>query len=143
MTKLRKRFSVLEKLSILREANQFGVDTSIRKHNLSREVIERWRCQLAKRAISNPNLDEQPVEAEVFGLQLEIERLKKIIEDQKSKLEGKSTSSKKQKPESMEIDKEDQFLKLVGSLIAQVVLRKHEERNESSTDDPNSDSAGP
>jgi transposase-like protein len=142
MTKLRRRFSILEKLSILREVNQFGVDATVRKHNLSRDAIERWRGQLAKRAVGNPNLDDPEVEVEVFGLQLEIERLKKIIEGQKSKLEGKSTPSKEQKTESMEIDKEDQFLKFVGSLIAQVVLRKHEERNESSTDDPNGDSAG-
>jgi hypothetical protein len=142
MAKLRKRFSVLEKLSILREVNQFGVDATVCKHNLSRDAIERWRCQLAKRAISNPDLEDPQVEVEVFGLQLEIERLKKIIEEQKSRLEGKSTSSKKQKTENREIDKEEQFLKLVGSLIAQVVLRKHEERSESSTDDPNSDNTG-
>ena len=39
MSKSRKSFSVSEKLSIINEADQFGVTQTLRKHNLSHTVF--------------------------------------------------------------------------------------------------------
>lgn len=56
-----------EKSAIINEAEQFGITQTLRKHNLSNSVYQRWRDQFNEGGVSrlksyarerNPELDE-------------------------------------------------------------------------------------
>jgi putative transposase len=42
MSRTRRSFSASEKLSIINEADQFGITQTLCKHNLSHSVCRRW-----------------------------------------------------------------------------------------------------
>ena len=53
MSKARRSFSASEKLSIINEADQFGVTQTFRKHNLSHSVFRRWKENFNVGGVSN------------------------------------------------------------------------------------------
>ena len=53
MSKVRRSFSASEKLSIINEADQFGVTQTLRKHSLSPSVFRRWKESFIEVGVSN------------------------------------------------------------------------------------------
>jgi putative transposase len=53
MSKARRSFSASEKLSIINEADQFGVTQTLRKQQLSPLVFRRWKENFKEGGVSN------------------------------------------------------------------------------------------
>jgi len=97
----RVRFTAREKLAIMEEALQKGLEPALRRYNLNIELVSQWERGFKKsRVKSSVQLLE--------SFQKELEKVQKV------------------KPQSPQInEKEEAFLRLVGSLIAECVLKKH------------------
>lgn len=52
MSKTRRSFSASEKLSIINEADQYGVSVTLRKHNLSPTAFRRWKESFIEGGVS-------------------------------------------------------------------------------------------
>jgi transposase-like protein len=91
----RRRFSVEEKLQIISEADQFGVTATLREHNLSHSVFQRWKNQFNQSGTSGLKPHYPRVDPEIKALELENARLKKIIANQALELEFKTELLKK------------------------------------------------
>jgi hypothetical protein len=55
MSKARRSFLASEKLSIMKETDQFGVTQKLRKHQLSPSVFRRWKENFNESGVSNLN----------------------------------------------------------------------------------------
>lgn len=108
------RFTAQEKLAILNEIQTNGLEATLRKHSLTIETLSRWRKQFKK---SNAKSKDQVIET----LKNEIERLNAVIagKDQAKNTKSDITVAPPRN------DKEDAFLRLVASLIAEVVMKKN------------------
>lgn len=95
MKRERRKFSVEEKLSLIQEAEQFGVTPTIRKHNVSHSLFLRWRNQFNENGVSGLKPQYKRVDPEVRALEDENARLKKIIANQALELEFKTELLKK------------------------------------------------
>jgi len=95
MATQRRRFSVEEKLQIISEADQHGVTPTLRKHNLSHSVFQRWKQQFNQSGSNGLKPHYTKVDPEVRALQEENARLKKIIGNQALELEFKTELLKK------------------------------------------------
>lgn len=83
----RRQFSVEQKLSILDEAEQFGLTQTLRKHNLSHSVFLRWKNQFKPAGGSSLQAQYHKVDPQAKALEDENARLKKIIANQALELE--------------------------------------------------------
>jgi transposase-like protein len=90
MATSRRRFTVQEKLAILEEADKIGITPTLRKHNLSNSVFNRWRDQFNEGGASNMVPKYHRVDPDLRTLEQENARLKKIIADQALELEFKT-----------------------------------------------------
>ncbi|HYK57647.1 MAG TPA: transposase [Flavisolibacter sp.] len=95
MATTRRKFTVEQKLHLLREAEQEGITQTLRKHNLSHSVFIRWRKQLNTGGAGNLQPHYPKVDPEKKNLELENARLKKIIANQALELEFKTELLKK------------------------------------------------
>lgn len=95
MAKLRRSFSVEQKLHIIQEAEQHGITQTLRKHNLSHSVFQRWKNQFNSGGVPSLKPQYHKVDPEVRALQEENARLKKIIGNQALELEFKTELLKK------------------------------------------------
>lgn len=91
----RRKFSVEEKLQILSEADQFGVMPTLRQHNLSHSVYQRWKHQFNESGTSGLRPHYPKVDSDKRALELENTRLKKIIAERALELEFKTELLKK------------------------------------------------
>lgn len=91
----RRKFSVEQKLQILQEADQTGVTQTLRQHNLSHSVYQRWKEQFNQSGASGLEPHYPRVDGEKRALELENARLKKIVAEQALELEFKTELLKK------------------------------------------------
>ena len=94
----RRKFTVEQKLAILKEAETEGVTPTLRKHGIYAKMIYRWKEQLAiggKEALSTPYRRTDP---ELRRLQLENQRLKNLIAEKELALQIKEELLKKTSP---------------------------------------------
>ena len=95
MSKTRRSFSASEKLSIINEADQFGITVSLRKHNLSPTVFRRWRDNFNEGGVASLQSYSKLRNPEVEALEEQIRVLKNIVAKQSIELEFKSELLKK------------------------------------------------
>jgi transposase-like protein len=95
MASARRKFTVEQKLQIIQEAEQHGITQTLRKHNLSHSVFNRWRNGFNQGGVSLLKPQYHRVDPEVKTLQEENARLKKIIGNQALELEFKTELLKK------------------------------------------------
>lgn len=95
MSNARRQFSAEQKLQIIAEADQHGITQTLRKHNLSHSVYQRWRRQFNAGGASLLKSQYHKVDPEIRALQEENARLKKIIGTQALELEFKNELLKK------------------------------------------------
>ena len=95
MTRQRRSFSASEKLSIINEADQYGVTQTLRKHNLSHSVFRRWKENFNEGGVSNLQSYSRQRNPEVEALEEQIRVLKNIVAKQSIELELKTELLKK------------------------------------------------
>ena len=95
MSHARRQFSAEQKLHILGEADQYSITQTLRKHNLSHSVYQRWKRQFNSGGASLLKPQYNKVNPELRALQEENARLKKIIGNQVLELEFKTELLKK------------------------------------------------
>ena len=97
MSRLKRKFSIDEKLSILQEGENHGVDVTCRKYNLSRSLYYRWRNMYNRHGPDGLAPKYHRADPQVSALKKENERLRKIIAKQALELEVKEELLKKTK----------------------------------------------
>jgi|SRR3954453_5283328 transposase-like protein len=95
MAQERRNWSEAQKLQILEEAQQNGVNETLRKHNLSQSVYRRWRGAYNGKGMNGLKPHYKTVDPEVRKLKQENERLKKIIAKQALEIDFKDELLKK------------------------------------------------
>lgn len=93
--KTKRKFSVEQKLEILREVEQFGLEQTLRKHSLARSVYYRWKSLFNNHGIDGLEAQYHKVDPQLRKLEKENERLRKIIGRMALELEVKSELLKK------------------------------------------------
>lgn len=96
MSKTRRSFSDSEKLSIINEADQYGVSITLRKHNLSPTVFRRWRENFNEWCVTNLQSCAKYSNQELDAFEEQIRLLKNIFAKQQIELEFKTELLKNQ-----------------------------------------------
>ena len=95
MSRTRRSFSAPEKLSIIKEADQYGVTQTLRKHNLSHSVFRRWKESFNEDGVSSLQSYARQRNPEMEALEEQIRVLKNIVAKQSIELEFKTKLLKK------------------------------------------------
>ena len=95
MSKARRSFSASEKLSIINEADQFGVTQTLRKHQLSPSVFRRWKENFNEGGVSNLQSYSRQRNPELDPAMEQIRLLKNIVAKHFFELEFKTEHLKK------------------------------------------------
>lgn len=90
MSKYKRSFSASEKLTIINEADQFGVTQTLRKHNLSHSVYWRWKESFNEGSVSGLQSYTRQRNPEMEALEEQIRVLKNIVVKQSIELEFKT-----------------------------------------------------
>ena len=90
MSRTRRSFSASEKLSIINEADQYGVTQTLRKHNLSHSVFRRWKESFNEGGVSSLQSYARQRNPEMEALEEQIRVLKNIVAKQSIELEFKT-----------------------------------------------------
>lgn len=91
----RRSFTVEQKLAIIREAEEFGMLATCRKHEIAQSLYYRWKGQFEQKGIDGLSPSYYTVDPQVRELEKENERLKRIIANQALELEVKTELLKK------------------------------------------------
>lgn len=94
MAKYRK-WTVEEKLAILKEAEQLGVTPTIRKHGIFYATYYNWKEKLNLEGTEGLRISHKRVDPELKVLQIENQRLKQIIAEKELALQIKEELLKK------------------------------------------------
>ena len=97
MNRNKRKFTQQERLDILREAEQQGIEETLRRHNLSRSLYYRWKNKFDRSGVDGLTNKYYRVDPAVKALEKENERLRKIIAKQALELEVKEELLKKMK----------------------------------------------
>lgn len=97
MGKIKKKFSLEEKLQILNDGETQGVEVTCRKHHLARSVYYHWKNKFDRQGPDGLTPAYNRVNPEVKSLEKENERLRKIVAKQALALEVKEELLKKTK----------------------------------------------
>jgi putative transposase len=95
MTKTRRQFTPEEKYSILQECEREGFTETSRKYNLAHSVIRYWKKKYLSNGKEGLKMGYKKIDVNVRALELENERLKKIISKQALEIEVKDELLKK------------------------------------------------
>lgn len=95
MTKTRRKFTPEDRLSIVREAEREGRSETIRKYQVAPSLFDRWRRKYVTTGIEGLKSQYRRIDPQVRELELENERLKRIIARQALELEVKTELLKK------------------------------------------------
>jgi putative transposase len=90
----RRKFTVDQKLSILKEAETEGVTQTLRKHNIYSNMLYKWKEQLETRGKEGLK-PYQRIDPEVKRLQQENLALKKLLADKELAIAVKDALLKK------------------------------------------------
>ena len=94
MTKTRRVFSPEDRLSILQEAGREGFTQTCRKYNLSPSLLRGWRNKYLSKGVDGLSRP-RAADPRIKELELENERLKKVITRQALEIEVKEELLKK------------------------------------------------
>lgn len=97
MSRNKRKFTQEERLQILREAEQHGIEETLRKHHLSRSLYYRWKSKFDHSGVDGLTDKYYRVDPAIKQLEKENERLRKIIAKQALELEVKEELLKKTK----------------------------------------------
>lgn len=97
MSRTRRKFSQEERLQVLREVEQQGLEETLRKHNLSRSLYYRWKSKFDQSGVNGLKDQYYRSDPVVKQLEKENERLRKIVAKQALELEIKEELLKKMK----------------------------------------------
>ena len=92
----KRKFTQEERLEILREAEQNGIEATVRKHNISRSLYYHWKGKFDRSGVDGL-VDQYRVDPAVKVLEKENKRLRKIIAKQALEIEVKEELLKKMK----------------------------------------------
>ncbi len=95
MVKTRRKFTAEERLSILQEGERSGQAATIRKYNIAPSLYARWKNKYLKEGITGLKEKYHKIDPQVRELELENERLRRIIAKQALEIEVKSELLKK------------------------------------------------
>lgn len=95
MSKSRRKFSLDQKMAILREAEEFGMLVTCRKHSIAQSLYYTWKQKFDHNGMDGLSPAYHRVDPQVRALEKENERLKRIIAKQALELEVKSELLKK------------------------------------------------
>ena len=95
MSKTRRKFTVEDRLSIIKEAEREGRTETVRKYQIAPSMFDRWRRKYLSQGVDGLKPQYKKVDPEVRELELENERLKRIIAKQALEIEVKSELLKK------------------------------------------------
>ena len=95
MAKVRRHFTVDQKIQILREGESEGMVHTCRKYEISQALFYRWKHQFEKSGKDGLIPQYKTIDPEVKALEEENERLKKIVAKQALELEVKTELLKK------------------------------------------------
>lgn len=95
MSGTRRKFTVEEKLRVLGEADQNGVEVTLRKYQLARSLFYKWKGSFDKSGTDGLAKKYHRIDPVVRELELENERLRRIIAKQALYIEIKDELLKK------------------------------------------------
>lgn len=94
-TRIKRKFTPEERLSIIQEAEREGRAETLRKYNLAPSLLEGWRKKYLTGGIDGLKTRYRRINPEIRLIEEENERLKRIIAKQALELEVKSELLKK------------------------------------------------
>ncbi len=95
MTKSRRKFSPEERLAIVQESEREGSTETCRKYNLSPSLLSKWRQRYLQKGIEGLKPMYKRVDPHIREIELENERLKKIVAKQALQIEVQGELLKK------------------------------------------------
>ena len=95
MTRTRRKFTAEDRLSILQEGEREGHAITLRKYQVSPSLYTRWKNKYLHEGIYGLKDKHKKVDPVLRELELENERLKRIIAKQALEIEVKSELLKK------------------------------------------------
>lgn len=95
MKRARRNFTPQERLSILQEGERDGHSIALRKYQIAPSLYARWKHKYLKEGIYGLKDKHKKVDPVLRDLELENERLKRIIAKQALEIEVKSELLKK------------------------------------------------
>ena len=95
MSKIRRKFSLEEKLQVLSEADQNGIEVTLRKYQIARSLYYKWKSAFDHKGSDGLVPQYRKVDPHVRELEKENERLRRIIAKQALYLEIKDELLKK------------------------------------------------
>ena len=95
MTTTRRKFTPEERLSILQEGEREGQASTIRKYHIAPSLYARWKRKYLQEGITGLKDKHKKIDPEIRELELENERLRRIIAKQALEIEVKSELLKK------------------------------------------------
>ncbi len=97
MSKERRKFSLDEKLTILQEADQQGIEQTLRKYQIARSLYYIWKNKFERQGPDGLAAKYHRVDPALKALEKENDRLRKIVAKQALELEVKEELLKKTK----------------------------------------------
>lgn len=95
MSKQHRKWSEVQKLQIIQEAEQSGQTETLRKYNLAHSLFLRWKKAYSSHGSEGLKPKYRTIDPEVRRLETENERLKRIIARQALEIEFKDELLKK------------------------------------------------
>lgn len=95
MKNTRRKFTPEDRLSIIQEAQREGHSVTCRKYNLSPSLLTKWKFRYLNKGVSGLQSAYKKIDPQVKELELENERLKRIIARQALQIEVQGEMLKK------------------------------------------------
>lgn len=95
MSIIKRQWSEAQKLQIIQETDQFGLQETLRKYNLSQSLFHKWRRAYNGEGMQGLKPRYKVIDPAVRQLEIENERLKRIIAKQALEIEFKDELLKK------------------------------------------------
>jgi len=95
MSTTKRKFSPEDRLSILQEGEREGQTATIRKYQLAPSLYARWKRKYLREGIHGLKDKHKKIDPELRALEIENERLRRIIAKQALEIEVKTELLKK------------------------------------------------
>lgn len=95
MSIIKRKWSEAQKLQIIQETEQYGLQETLRKYNLSQSLFHKWRRAYNGEGMQGLKPRYKLVDPAMRHLEVENERLKRIIAKQALEIEFKDELLKK------------------------------------------------
>jgi transposase-like protein len=95
MKTTRRKFTPEERLSIVQESQREGQTVTCRKYKLSPSLLAKWKSRYLSKGLSGLQSTYKRIDPELRELELENERLKKIVAKQALQIEVQGELLKK------------------------------------------------